>query len=370
MTVWERTVRAEAVSLADAFDGRRNSLNAIRLAMALAVIVSHAWPLSGRGHDPMIGDLKLGQWAVAGFFAISGYLITASRLSEPSTISFLRRRAMRIYPGYWAVLAFVAFIAAPIALLISDVPLSTWMTADDSGLEYLLRNATLIRGQITIAGAPSGVTSADWNGSLWSLPFEFACYVAMAALGATATLRGSAWPTLAATSAFLVANVLIQADVLPGAGNYYIDRFLLFGQFFFCGATLKVMDRHVPMHGDLAAAAAGVLLLLAASGQTTILAGIPLAYLCLWLGIHLPLHELGRKTDISYGVYLYAFPIQQLLAIADVHEASFALYLVFSIALTLPLGYLSFIAIERPAQRLKFTRSKSSRTPTQVERQL
>jgi peptidoglycan/LPS O-acetylase OafA/YrhL len=353
MHMWGRVVGAQAVSLAVAFDGRHNSLNAMRLFLALAVIVSHAWPLSGVGADPMLGDLTLGHWAVAGFFSISGYLITASRLGETSTANFLLRRAARIYPGYWAVLAFVAFVAAPLALLLSGAPLSTWWSAEDNGLLYLLRNASLLRGQISLAGSPTNTPFAsDWNGSLWSLPFEFTCYVAVALLGATAALRRSPHPILAATLGILVLNAALHLGVLPGAGNYYLDRFLTFGQFFFCGAALKALSPHIPVQGDLAVAAAGVLVVSALHGQSATFAGLPLAYLCMWLAIHLPLQAIGRKTDISYGVYLYAFPVQQLLAVAGVHQVSFLLYAMLSVLLTVPLGYLSFRYIEHPAQRM------------------
>ena len=87
-------------TLATAFDPRHNSLNALRLALATLVIVSHAWPIGGFGNDPHIGDLSFGGWAVAGFFAISGFLITSSRLRS-SFSAYLWRRMLRIFPGLW-----------------------------------------------------------------------------------------------------------------------------------------------------------------------------------------------------------------------------------------------------------------------------
>src|SRR5262245_6149816 len=98
-------------TLADGFALRRNSLNFLRLVFALMVIVSHAWPVGGYGDDPRIAGEKLGTWAVAGFFAISGFLIANSRRHAPMG-TFLVRRVLRIYPGYLVCLVVVAFAFA------------------------------------------------------------------------------------------------------------------------------------------------------------------------------------------------------------------------------------------------------------------
>jgi peptidoglycan/LPS O-acetylase OafA/YrhL len=90
-------------TIAARLDLRSNSLNLVRLVLATAVIVSHAWPIGGFGDDPAIGDVNLGHLAVGGFFAISGYLIAQSRLvNRPAR--YAAKRAMRILPGFWVCL--------------------------------------------------------------------------------------------------------------------------------------------------------------------------------------------------------------------------------------------------------------------------
>jgi peptidoglycan/LPS O-acetylase OafA/YrhL len=91
----------------------RNSLNAIRLLLAAMVIVSHSWWLGGYGTEPQPGGVKLGSWAVIGFFGISGYLITRSRIQASSALSYCRARFLRIFPGLAACVAVVAFVIAP-----------------------------------------------------------------------------------------------------------------------------------------------------------------------------------------------------------------------------------------------------------------
>lgn len=90
-----------------------NSLNALRLVFALVVVISHV-PIVRGMHAIFVGDLEIGGWAVAGFFAISGWLVTQSR-QRLSIGNFLWRRSLRIFPGFWACLIVTAFIAAPLA---------------------------------------------------------------------------------------------------------------------------------------------------------------------------------------------------------------------------------------------------------------
>lgn len=99
--------------LRDALATRANGLNLLRLILAAIVIISHSWSAGGFGPEPRIGDLNLGAWAVGGFFAISGYLVTGSRL-RLALHHFLLRRALRILPGFWACLLLVSFVFAPI----------------------------------------------------------------------------------------------------------------------------------------------------------------------------------------------------------------------------------------------------------------
>src|SRR5688572_10368973 len=97
------------------FDEGRNSLNALRLILAALVIVSHSWWLGGYGAEPHPGGMKLGTWAVIGFFGISGYLITRSRVHSRSAVSYCRARFLRIFPGLAVCVAAVAFVMAPLA---------------------------------------------------------------------------------------------------------------------------------------------------------------------------------------------------------------------------------------------------------------
>ena len=80
-----------------------------------------------------------------------------------------------------------------------------------------------------------------------------------------------------------------------------------------------------------------------------VLSALPVAYLCIWLGIVLPLARVGATNDFSYGIYIYAFPVQQLLAVAGVQAWGVAAFTLLSVAGTIPLAVASWFVLERRA---------------------
>ena len=111
-------------SLKASFDPRSNSIGFLRWLMAFMVIFSHAGPLAGfyGGHDlgtQISDEQSLGGVAVAGFFFLSGFLITKSKMGRASTPRFFWRRIMRIFPGWFLILIITAYVLAPIAYVLS-----------------------------------------------------------------------------------------------------------------------------------------------------------------------------------------------------------------------------------------------------------
>jgi peptidoglycan/LPS O-acetylase OafA/YrhL len=339
---------ATGTTLAAAFDPRHNSLNAIRLALATLVIVSHAWPIGGFGGDPKVGDLSLGGWAVAGFFAISGFLITTSRLRS-SFSAYLWRRMLRIFPGLWICLLATLVLFVPIAALVEG---GADHVGPSSLVEYLAANGVLESGHQNIGGTLSGVPyPGAWNGSLWTLWFEFGCYLVLGGLLVFSRLRERPGVLVGLFGACALVN-LAQAEFsveFPFRLQWAADL----GSYFFAGAVLCVYANRIPMSGFLVAISTAVLAAAALTDHVQAVGAMPLAYLLIWLGSVLPLQAVGRRNDISYGVYIYAFPIQQLLALAGAAALGVLPFTVLCIVCTLPLAALSWFFVEEPAMRLK-----------------
>jgi peptidoglycan/LPS O-acetylase OafA/YrhL len=323
------------------FDSRHNSLNALRLVFAALVIVSHAWPLGGFGPDPSPARQSLGHWAVLGFFAVSGYLIAASRV-RGGFGGFLAARLLRIYPAFLVCLLVVAFVAAPLSTVLTP---GHWTPA--AGASYVVHDALLKIEANTVGGTiPHAPSGPAWNGSLWTLFYEFLCYLLIGVL--LSLPRRWHGPLVAA--AFAVTAVGAQLTV-HRSGT--VADFLSLAPVFLAGSLLYLYADRVPVAWPLGVAA---LVLTPVAGELNVVSSIGapvIVYACFWLGIALPLQKIGHRNDISYGVYIYAYPIQQLLAAAGWNRHGVALYIVLSVLLTLPLAAASWFTVERPALGLK-----------------
>lgn len=337
----DRSRRAPA-TIGGRLDPGSNSLNALRLGLALLVLIAHAWELGGYG----LQTKPLGPWAVAGFFCISGYLIALSRARGRGVGEFFARRSVRIYPAFLVVLVVVAFAFAPVA----STFLGGGPWSPGAGALYVLRNAGLWIAQPTIPGMLTGIPYPGvWNGSLWTLAFEFACYVVTGLLGCLAVQWG-ARITVVLWAGAMTASVLSVLGLLPVPGTLATFATLL--AFYLSGTLLLLGGDRVPLRPSLIVAAAAVVAAVAISGAPTALAGPAMAYLVLALGIVLPFRRIGARNDISYGIYIYAFPVQQMLALVLAERGvPVVVPLVLAIVVTVPLAWASWLFVERPAMR-------------------
>lgn len=339
------------MTLATRFDPRANSLNAIRLLLAALVIVSHSWPLSGREPEPTLGGANLGVWAVFGFFAISGFLVTRSRMNGQSATNYYRARALRIFPAFLVCLVVVAFAFAPASILLD--PAGSW--SPSSAGSFVLRNLALYPPNLFQGGIAGTLTAVPflelWNGPLWTLFWEACCYIAV---GVAVTLiprsRLNAFLLIGFAGLTLVSLAGALGVVeLPAMMTRIIPLFIAF----VCGALLFRFSERVRVNVITVSAAAVILALLIMANLVPQLALLPFAYLLLAVGASPRLRRVGSRFDISYGIYIYGWPVQQTLALAFGESLPLPIFILLALLGTVPLAFLSCALIERPALRLK-----------------
>lgn len=332
--------RAERRTFASVFDPRANSLNFVRLLMAVSVIVWHSFPLSGNDIEWAPLRQFLGEIGVDGFFAISGYLIVASWVRDPHVFRYLRARVLRIFPAFWVCLIVTAFVFATLVAGVFGI----------QNLTYVLYNAGLYIVQEGIAGTPTGVPfEGAWNGSLWTLWWEFCCYLGVMLLGLTGLLRRKVViPIL-----FVLTLAVAVAATLGIIENAYLVFGSRFGLMFLAGALVWTYRDRIPVNAPVALVAVAVLIGGLFLPNYRLVAALPVAYLVLVAGALLKSPRLRLRNDISYGVYIYAFPVQQVLAIWGATQLGVPLYAVLAILGTVPLAAASWFLIEKPAMRLK-----------------
>ncbi|WP_202349234.1 acyltransferase family protein [Mycobacterium paraintracellulare] len=342
-----RTVSPRLVQI---FDTRNNALNVWRLVLASGVILQHSWPLTGRKIYPPIEQLLTQVW-VDGFFVISGFLITASWVRNPRLREYFVARVLRIFPGLWVCLIVVAFVIAPIGVAIQGGSPAKLLLSP-APIEYVLNNAVLNVYHASIDGTPRNVPFPGvWDGVLWTLIFEFFCYIAIAIAGVAGLLKRR-WPAPVVFAVFLVAAALASYPI--GAVENIAQMITRFALVFAAGALLHQFQDMVPARWSLVALSAGIVV---AAGlfvpNYRVLAAIPLAYAVVVSGALIHNERLRLRTDLSYGVYIYAWPMQQLLVICGLGFLHPLLFTVVAAAATLPLAAMSWFLVEKRALSLK-----------------
>ena len=347
-----------ALTLGRTFNPRNNALNFLRLQLALLVILSHSILLGGYPRSEVIwGHTTLGTIAVDGFFAISGFLITASAL-RTSVTRYFWQRFLRIFPAFWVCLLITALVAGPAGWLAEGSnSISGYWNTSSGPADYIAQNFLLKMREYGISGTLKDVPFPNvWNGSLWSLWYEFLCYAMVGALLLTRQLRRrrivlSLWILSWLMEVWLtLSGGLAKLAEIPHAGDLPIMIRLV--PIFFAGAVLWLYRDKIPDSTCLAV----VTFLLFTAGTFSGHPGLSaptLAYVCIWASIHLPAKSIGSRYDISYGAYIYAFVVAQLLAVWHLHTLGYLPFTLLTILATFFLAFASCILIEQPALRLK-----------------
>jgi peptidoglycan/LPS O-acetylase OafA/YrhL len=334
-------LRRHEVSLA-AFDPVDNAITPLRLILAVTVLLSHSYVIGGYGVEPLVaesgGTMSVGIVAVLAFFVLSGFLLARSR-ERTLVVPFLRNRALRIFPAYWLSLIFVVVIAGPIGATMTGVRLD--------GVEstaYLLPRLVFIpeTSETQLRAAFGG---AVINGSLWTLGIECLCYLCLAVIPARLVR-----PVVTGELALLLM-LWIGVPTMRGP-----DTGLLLA--FVAGAAAWGYRSRIVMSPLGVVVAALVLVLGVGLGSYPVVV-VGIGYLALaasWL-------PLRSRRDLSYGVYVLAYPTQTLIAMTAIRGLGQALFVATSLLIVLPLALISWTFVERPAIGLRHRFGRARHRP-------
>jgi peptidoglycan/LPS O-acetylase OafA/YrhL len=357
--------RTVGQALAEA-DGIGPGFNLIRLGAALAVLVSHGFDLTGNGAlEPLRwlsgGQTSLGGTAVALFFIISGFLVTSSLLRAPSLVHYARNRALRICPALFVVVILSAFVLGP---ALTRLPLLQYL--GNAELPGFLGNIVLLPRTMSLPGVfdtpPPRLAVA---GSLWTLPYEGLCY-ALLPIAAGAGLLTRRRLLVATTVVLMVVGWWAkgrQLHVLPLL-NIELSYLLRFLAYFAAGVALHVFRDRIVLSVGLAGAALALVFLFLCFGLYHMAFPILGGYLVIFLGLHPKADfKFFRDHDLSYGVYLYAWPMQALV-LSWLPGIGWWNNILLSAPPTLLFAALSWRWVERPALSLKRRRDLALKAST------
>jgi peptidoglycan/LPS O-acetylase OafA/YrhL len=341
----------------DKRDKASDNFNLVRLCLASLVIISHAPELldGNRSREPLtqlFHSISFGDFAVYCFFIISGYLVTGSYLATASTKIFLLKRVARIYPGFCVAWLVCMLVVAPVSGA-SPWPLHLAVSAQ------LLEGMLLLHGPV-LPGAFHGLHYPYLDGAMWTIPYEFRCYL-MIALAGSLGIFARRYLMLVALLLLLAGSTALRLGWLhPSLDPIFFppaptpaEALQVFGCFA-AGMCLRLFDDRISFTRTSLWIAAILLCLMLFRPDYAEL-GIATLGAYVLLGLARAPHVFGARpflggNDISYGVYLYAWPILSLIILVHPHIAPVKLALL-TMLLAGCAGFASWRCIERPALR-------------------
>jgi peptidoglycan/LPS O-acetylase OafA/YrhL len=334
--------------------GRANNFDFLRLLAAALVIVAHAFPLTGTPEAGVSGLFRTPDLGIAGvaiFFSISGFLVMQSWMRDPVPYRYAWRRVLRIFPALIVLVLASMFLLGP---LVTALTLAQYFR--EQGFYDYLNVLLLFSMPYALPGAFVANPYAQViNGSLWSLPIEAGMYILLPILASlNSRLRESALYWSGITLLFIVASWVLTRPM--GIFGMSAPLIYEFGAYFFGGVTLAVLRKR-GFEPGLAIAGVLLLLILASANQLwarpLIQACLPFILVAIGTRRAPVLASAGRFGDFSYGIYIYAFPVQQTITWLGFTAGHLALNIACVIAITTALAALSWHFVEEPALRHK-----------------
>lgn len=341
------------------YNPKDNSFDLLRFSLAFAVLFYHSFALLENSHDFFTNyfkDITLGTFAVGGFFALSGFFITASFLNTENFIIYLKKRLLRIIPAFLVSLLLIIFVIVPIA---STEEVNYFSLKEGSPFYFLLNSISLhmfnyswtVKGVFESLPFPNSL-----NGSMWTLKHEFAAYLLMPLI-LLLTFKNKIGFLFSSLVIIILAilNIVFSYKIfnIPCCTNWVFasneyNSFILFFSFFLIGGNLYLFKDKIILSSRLVLLF--VFLIFISNkyqGPTLIFLLLFLPYILIYMGAVFK-HKLFTKYgDYSYGMYIYAFPVQQFLIYLYYDDLSINRFILFSTMITLMISILSWHLVEK-----------------------
>ena len=326
-----------------------NNFDLLRLFAALLVFWFHALAFTGRPAPMLFSWVAPGPLGVYIFFLISGYLVSKSWDSDPDAARFLARRALRIFPALVVLVVLTAVLLGP---ALTTLPLHDYFR-HPFFRKYFLNIVLLPVYALPDVFAHQVVPNAV-NGSLWSLPVEFTLYLMLLLLGAMRAPRSTLVVLLAAGCWFTLTWSVVRENLVVFYGMIVQDV-VQYGVYFLLGVCVSRfrLERWLTVTG----VCVSFVLMIAAEPWPLVSRAVswiafPSIFLTFGLATSVAARALARLGDYSYGVYIYAFPVQQ--SVNYLFPAlPMTAYVLLSLAITFAFAAASWHLVERRALRWK-----------------
>lgn len=334
------------VRLGDKVGSRDNNFDVLRLLAAWAVLVSHSFALVGRSEPLAVFGTSLGNVSVLIFFAVSGLLIRRSWEFDPRPRDFWAKRALRLLPALAVVALVTAFVIGP---AVTSLSLGDYFASWETWV-YPIRVTLMWTFGAPLPGVFEDNVHPGVNGPLWSLPVEVFAYFCLFVLGVTGLLRRRGVITAVAALSLVWAAWWVTATSTAIGATYVLAGFAV-------GAAAYSWRDRIVLAWPVALALVPVCIATGLGPEplrvvTWTLAAVYLSY---WFAFAVPPvgRGLTRFGDASYGVYIWAFPIQQTIVQVGGPDTSPWTIMLLATPVVWLLAIASWRLVERPALRHK-----------------
>ncbi|MEL0455966.1 acyltransferase [Flavobacteriaceae bacterium SZ-1-7] len=334
---------------------KKNNFDFLRFLFAVFVVISHSYPLSGASESSQWiyqisnGQIVLARLGLDGFFIISGYFIFQSLQRSSSLFNYYKKRFLRLFPALFVVLI-LTLIFAPIVYE-SSVP----FIKNKDVITYLPYNLSLYGFQPVVNGIFDDNPYHSINGSLWTIRYEFSLYIALSLLFVFRKHQKVQVLSLALcfASLLIIYNGFLYrfaGSSIFGMNGYEI---LDLGTFFVCGSLLAALNFEKIFKTWLAPLAIIIISGSIYFNVYDMVKHIVLPIIVLSVGfMPLPFFStFGKIGDMSYGIYIYSFPVQQTLVYF--YKLNVYQLMLWSLLLSIIFGYLSWHLVEKRALKFK-----------------
>lgn len=365
-------------SIGEIYQPKSNAFDVIRFVLASLVLVFHSYILVGSKSVDFLarltrGQSNFGEFAVGGFFVISGFLITQSLLNSKNVFQYLWKRALRLFPALFVSLAVSAVILGP---LITHQSIKDYFLGDQgtSPLSFFLLNFSLnifgfsysLRDLFLNNPYPSAV-----NGSLWTVKHEFASYLILAGLAYFGFIKRPRLLLLfsgfigLANVAHFIFNISLVSKLTTTWWIFHEVEYPYFLEYFWMfllGAILFIYRKDIIISSKIFILVLGLVIAANWMGYYLYAWFFFSPYLIIALAVTLPWSGFSKYGDFSYGMYVYAFPVQQTLVYLLYPNLNAKQLMIYAFLITLFLAALSWHYVEKPALNLKnyFNRLKTT----------
>lgn len=338
------------MTLKETSTDRNNNLDFIRFLAALLVILCHAYPISrGQEYTDLLGRLTNGQThfgnlAVCIFFLYGGFLIARSAERLKTAGAYFKARVLRVFPCLIAVTFILTFLAGPCLTTLSA---GTYFS-QKGAYQYLLNSVMILTHNLP--GVFEGnIYGQTVNGPLWTLPVEFLCYIMCFLVWKTGFLneKRMKWTIPFFAAGYIGLKIILGTNVLLASALRPVGLF-------YAGMLYYVYRGKIKLRREAALLCSAALVFFTWRGFLDVVVFIFLPYVLLYLGYGTrhKLSNFAKHGEVSYGVYLCGWPIQQTICMLFGGQ----MIPVVNFLLTLPFaicgGYLLHRFVEQPAARI------------------